>query len=248
MLSATTAVILAGGLGTRLQSVVADRPKVLAEIHGRAFLTYLLDSLETAGLKHVVLCTGFRGDLVRSTLGSRYGSLELEYSQEETPLRTGGALRRALPFFRSDPVLVLNGDSFCAVDLEPFWRFHHAKKARASIVLIEVADCSRYGRVCTDNNDRIDSFEEKQPTVVPGWINAGIYLLCRDWVGKIPGDRPISLEREVFPGWTGAEFFGFQGRGRFLDIGTPETYAAAAQFFSNWTAHSTAPGGEEKTS
>jgi D-glycero-alpha-D-manno-heptose 1-phosphate guanylyltransferase len=232
MLSQTTAVILAGGLGTRLLPVVADRPKVLAEIHGRPFVSYLLDQLAAVGLRHVVLCTGFRAELVQSTLGPSYRGMELHYSPEETALGTGGALRSCSPLLRSDPVLVLNGDSYCEVDLRQFWSFHHAGNAKASLVLTQVADCSRFGKVCTDAEDRISSFEEKGAVSSPGWINAGIYLLCREWLDKIASNRPISLEREVFPRWTGPEFFAFRGGGRFLDIGTPETYAAAAEFFS----------------
>ncbi len=237
MLSQTTAVILAGGLGTRLRAVVADKPKVLAEIHGRPFITYMLDALAAAGLRHVVLCTGFRGDLVCSTLGTSYRDIELQYSQEETPLGTGGALRNALPLLRSDPVLVMNGDSFCETllgdGLEQFCSFHQARKAGASLVLTLVPDCSRFGRVCTDDEGHIDSFEEKDARTASGWINAGIYLISRDWLGRIARNKPISLERDVFPGWTGPEFLAFRGNGRFLDIGTPETYAAAEEFFES---------------
>ena len=108
-----TAAILAGGLGTRLRSVVKDRPKVLAEIRGVPFLTYLLDQLAAAGVRDVVLCTGYMGEQVRSAFGDSYGGMCLSYSQESSPLGTAGALRLALPLFKSSSVLVMNGDSFC---------------------------------------------------------------------------------------------------------------------------------------
>jgi D-glycero-alpha-D-manno-heptose 1-phosphate guanylyltransferase len=231
MFSQTTAVILAGGLGSRLRTVVADRPKVMAEIHGRPFLTYLLDHLSAAGLRHTVLCTGFGADIVHEALGTSYRNLELEYSVEKTALGTGGALRAALPLVRSDPVLVMNGDSFCDVGLVDFWSFRQARQAQAALALVELPDCSRFGRVRLGDADCISSFEEKGAMAGPGWINAGVYLICRDWLGKIADNRPISLERDVFPHWTGPEFLGYRGQGRFIDIGTPESFAQAEGFF-----------------
>src|SRR5690242_9231679 len=111
--SDVTVAILAGGLGTRLRPVVADRPMVLAEVLHRSFLSWWLDTLDRQGFRDVVLCTGFMADQVRNTYGSAYGRLQIRYSVEETPLGTGGALAKALPHLNSDPILVLNGDSFC---------------------------------------------------------------------------------------------------------------------------------------
>src|SRR5690349_11400865 len=109
----TTAVILAGGVGSRLRSVVSDRPKVLAPIRNRPFLSYLLDTLEDAGLSEVVLCTGYMASLVEETFGPNYGRMRITYSRELTPLGTGGALRAALASIETHSVLVLNGDSYC---------------------------------------------------------------------------------------------------------------------------------------
>ena len=138
-LEETTAVILAGGLGTRLREVVADRPKVLAEVNGRPFLACLLDRLVDAGILKVVLCTGYMAELVRETCGNSYRGTELLYSREESPLGTGGALRLALPLIDSDPVLVMNGDSFCDADLVLFARQHLSAAAQASLILVQVA-------------------------------------------------------------------------------------------------------------
>ena len=109
-LSSVSVALLAGGLGTRLRSVVADRPKVLAEIRSQPFLTYLLDQVAAAGCRSVVLCTGYLGDQIESTFGKSYGPLRLIYSREQEPLGTAGALRFAITRFESDPVLVMNGD------------------------------------------------------------------------------------------------------------------------------------------
>src|SRR5687768_5619957 len=120
-LSHLTAVILAGGLGTRLRSVISDRPKVLARVLDRPFLTYLLDQLAAAGLNYVILCTGYLGEQVKAEFGTSYSSLRLAYSQEMVPLGTAGALQLALSLIPSETVLVLNGDSFCEVDLQRFY-------------------------------------------------------------------------------------------------------------------------------
>jgi NDP-sugar pyrophosphorylase family protein len=232
---ATNAVILAGGLGTRLRSVVADQPKVLAPVLGRPFITYLLDQVAQAGIRGVVLCTGYLGEQVQAALGNNYGPLNLVYSQETELMGTAGALRLALPLLKTDPVLVLNGDSYCEADLPAFYHQHQAVKANASLLLVYLSDTRRYGRVDIDEDGRVLRFEEKGQST-SGWINAGIYLLSRVFLQAIPTGRVVSLEKEVFPAWLGRGLYGFSSRladsrERFLDIGIPEDYAAAEQFF-----------------
>lgn len=227
-----TAVILAGGLGTRLRSVVADRPKVMAEVRGRPFLAYLLEQLAQSGFKHTVLCTGYLGEQIKATFGNTYSSLHLEYSQESSPLGTGGALQLALPFFQSEQVLVLNGDSFCNANLREFWAWYTDKKnPEASLVLTQVSDTQRYGRVQIDSSGKVLRFEEKGSAEGVGWINAGLYLLKSSTISTIPKNCAISLETEMFPRWINTEFYGYCSLGQFLDIGTPESYAIADQFF-----------------
>jgi NDP-sugar pyrophosphorylase family protein len=226
------AAILSGGLGTRLRPVVLDRPKVLAPLRKRPFIAHLLDQLADAGLPSVVLCTGHRGEQVRATLGDRHGPLKLAYSQEPAPLGTAGALRHALGRFCCGTVLVLNGDSYCDADLHNFLATHRERKARASIVLRHVEDAARYGSVQFNADGAITRFEEKNSSYGAGWINAGIYLLDRRLIEGIPEDRAVSIEREMFPAWVGEGFFGHLTEGRFLDIGTPESYAAAESLIS----------------
>ena len=228
-----TAAILAGGLGTRLRPAVSDRPKVLAQIGQRPFLSYLLDQLASAGLRRVVLCTGYLGDQIQSTYGDDYGPLHLMYSREESPLGTAGALRLALPLFGSDCVLVMNGDSFCRAEISRFMTWHHTRTAGASVMLVESADTQRYGRVLLNEDQTIRSFEEKNGTRGPGWINAGIYLVKRSLLLTIPDSGPVSLEREVFPSWVEVGLDGYRCMGRFMDIGTPSAYAEAQIFLSN---------------
>lgn len=228
-ISHITVAILAGGLGTRLREAVADKPKVLAEVNGRPFLTYLLDRLADAGTNRVVLCTGYLAKLINNVLGERYRNIELLYSHESMPLGTGGALRLALPLFNSDPVLVMNGDSFCDADLSLFEEQHHKAGAKASLVLAQVADVNRYGSVTLASDNTITHFVEKGGHRGDGLINAGIYLLARSIIEAIPLGQFVSLERAVFPSLVGSGLYGFLQKVRFLDIGIPaDLYAASA--------------------
>jgi NDP-sugar pyrophosphorylase family protein len=215
-----------------LRSVVADRPKVLADIHGRPFLAYLLDYVAAAGIRSAVLCTGYMAAQVQAAFGSDYGQLALRYSQESSPLGTGGALRLVLPWLETDSVLVMNGDSFCDADLAAFWAWHCGRHADASVLLIEAADTRRYGAVRVDAEGRVLGFAEKSQVTGSGWINAGIYLLRRQLLSTIPPHTPVSLERQMFPAWLRRRFYGYRSTARFLDIGTPASYALAHQFFT----------------
>jgi D-glycero-alpha-D-manno-heptose 1-phosphate guanylyltransferase len=232
-LSTVSAAILAGGLGTRLRSAVGDRPKVLADIGGRPFLAYLLDQLLNYDVNLVVLCIGYKGEQVRTEFGDTYEKLKLAYSQEISPLGTAGALRLALPLFKSESVLVLNGDSFCDADLEDFWQWHLERRADASLLLTQVSDTRRFGRVDVDSEGRLIGFAEKGSDDGPGWVNAGIYLLRRRLLETIPPERAVSLEHEMFPIWIERGLYGYRALGSFIDIGTPESYVSAQDFFSS---------------
>jgi D-glycero-alpha-D-manno-heptose 1-phosphate guanylyltransferase len=226
-----SAAILVGGFGTRLRAVVADRQKVLAEVNNRPFLSYILDQLASSGIQNVVLCTGYHAEQVKEIIGNTYKSLQIDYSVEDIPLGTAGAIRQALPILKSDPFLVLNGDSFCEFSLASLWDFHQESHARATLLLQEVEDTSRYGRVEVDSNGEVKQFIEKNERGGRGWINAGVYLLNQSLIQRIEPGKNISIEKDIFPNWIGQGLFGFQGQGRFLDIGTPESYALADQFF-----------------
>jgi len=226
-----TAVILAGGLGIRLQSVVSDKPKVLAEVSGRPFLAYLLEQVAAAGFRDVVLCTGYMAEKVQDCFGRAYGPLQISYSREDKPLGTGGALRWALLDISSDTVLVMNGDSYIEVDLSAYVSWFFQKKCRAALLLTKVPDAARYGRVILNEDEDVVAFKEKQEGSGAGWINAGVYLIERSLIASIPTGIPYSLEREFFPALAGKGLLGFCTEGRFIDIGTPESYAQTEAFF-----------------
>ncbi len=194
-----SAAILAGGLGTRLRAAVPDRPKVLAPVGGRPFLTHLLDRLAGAGVREVVLLTGHAADQVHAALGDDYAGMRLLYSVEPAPFGTAGAVRRALPHLRAETVLLLNGDSYCDVDLGAFRAFHAEKPGGASLALAHVADASRFGRVEVADDGRVTRFAEKAPAGPPGWDNAGSYLFPRLFLECVGPARAASLERDVFP-------------------------------------------------
>jgi D-glycero-alpha-D-manno-heptose 1-phosphate guanylyltransferase len=236
-LSDLTAAILAGGLGTRLHSVVSGRPKVLADVGKRPFLAYLLDQLAAIKMKKVVLCVGYLGQQVRAAFGDTYGPLSLVYSQENLPLGTAGALRLALPLLDSNPVLVMNGDSYLVTDLKVFWNWHKAMGAKGTLFLTKQASTQRYGRVQLDSAGFVVSFQEKGEQEGPGWINGGIYLIQEDLLETIPERVTVSLEKEIFPSWIHQGLLGYCSESLFLDIGTPEGYAAGELFFQEQILH-----------
>lgn len=224
-----TVLILAGGFGSRLKEVVAEHPKVLAPVRGRPFVTYILDQVGRAGFSSVVLATGYRAEEVESTLGSRYGSLSLEYSPEPSPLGTAGAIANAKLRLRPGPCLVMNGDSICLVDLAGYWQWARTRDAAVALLLAHVKDPRRFGTVRLED-DQIVSFEEKSPDPVAKWINAGVYYLSDSFLNSLEQGRNASLERDVLPNWIGRGMYGWKADAPFLDIGVPESYAEAAEF------------------
>jgi NDP-sugar pyrophosphorylase family protein len=220
--------ILAGGLGSRLRSVVGSRPKVVAEVAGRPFLAYVLDQVAACGFRDVLLCVGYGAEEVQAALGTVHGPLRLRYSREDSPLGTGGALRLALPLLEGDCAMVMNGDSLCDTDLAQAWAWHWRTGAEATVVLVRESSAARYGRVEVDDAGTVLSFTEKPKSRTTGWINAGIYLLSRDRIAEIPHGAAVSLERDVLPGWVGRGLHGWRTKAHFLDIGTPQSYAGAS--------------------
>jgi D-glycero-alpha-D-manno-heptose 1-phosphate guanylyltransferase len=226
-----TAVILAGGLGTRLRSAVGDYPKILASVNNRPFISYLFDQLLCNGFSHVILCTGHGADKVSDAFGNAYKGLSIEYSPETEPLGTGGALRNSLPRIKTNDILVMNGDSYVDADLTTYIEWQYSNNIDVSLLLTWVPDTSRYGRVDIDKNDLITQFVEKSEESTPGWINAGIYILNKNMLSNITSGEPFSLEHEFFPKLVGKSLYGFRFKGSFIDIGIPATYNVADQFF-----------------
>lgn len=226
MKGATDAVILCGGQGKRLRSVVADKQKVLAQVGDSPFLDILLKNLKRQGIQHVVLCTGYKAEALEDYYRQNPQGLIMEFSREASPLGTGGALKNARYFIGSDPFLVLNGDSFCGVDVKAFLDFHRSKSARASVVVSSVKETSDFGRIALDDLAQITGFKEKADTA-PGYVNAGVYCFNEDVFSLMPEDAAFSLEHDLFPALVGKGFYGFVVEEAFLDIGTPQRYEEA---------------------
>jgi len=227
-----TALILAGGLGTRLQSALPNSPKVLAPVAGRPFLAYLMDQLIIAGFRNVILCTGYKGEQIRAAFGDQYKELNIQYSQEPEPLGTGGALRFALPLINTDSVLVTNGDSYVNCNLSDYIAWYFENDFQAALLLTYVPDTRRYGRVEVSKESRVLNFNEKGAGHGSGWINAGVYIFKRGLLELIPTGNFFSLEREFFPDLIGKGLYSFRSEGAFIDIGTPQSYALTEDFFS----------------
>lgn len=224
------AVILVGGKGTRLQGVVADRPKPMADVAGRPFVEWLVLALRARGFRRVVLCTGYRSEAVANHLGDGHRlDMEIVYSHEPTPLGTGGALRRALDKIQTESFLALDGDSYCRFNLTRLQEVHRARQALATLWLTSVDDCGRYGTVEVDDTGAVRAFREKIAASQAGLINAGVCLLERSSVESIPPGRAVSIETDFLPGLIGRGLYAVVGDGVFLDIGTPEAYAMASR-------------------
>lgn len=228
-----TVLILAGGMGTRLSAAVPDRPKVLAEVAGQPFIAHLLRQLERAGFRDVILCTGHAAARVEQHATVHSGTLKLRFSREKTPLGTGGAARRALDGVKDDHVVVMNGDSFIDLDLRKVTSWYASPQGPAAgMVATWQEDTSRFGRVELAEDGRVLHFREKLVGACPGYVNAGIYLAHRRELATLAPDAPASLERDWLPQLADGRLVAWPTRARFIDIGTPQSYAEAGKFFA----------------
>ena len=229
------ATILVGGCGSRLRSVVADRPKVLASVKGRPFIYFLLDQFYDVGIKKILLCTGYKAQNVEETVGYKYRSLDIRYSRESKPLGTGGALALAGNMLNSEWIIVSNGDSFIDIDYVKYMSWHHNKAALISVVVTSVDDASRYGSVVITPDGEITKFLEKPKSSVgqTRLINAGVYLMHKSAIDSMPKGKKYSLENEFLPSKVENGLYGFKVNGAFIDIGIPESYRMATSFFDS---------------
>ena len=221
------AIVLAGGLGTRLAHVTSELPKPVAPIGSRPFLEYLLDYLVEQGSEGAILAVSYKWEVIREHFGSVYRGMPLNYSVEDEPLGTGGAIRQAMEFLTDGEVVVLNGDTLFRVDLKGMANIHTSGGARLSIALKQVADSGRFGRVEVSTDGVIANFLEKS-TGGPGWINGGVYMLNRDLFTDFAMPARFSFEQDlVEPNVDRIQPLAFQSDAYFIDMGVPEDYQRA---------------------
>lgn len=226
----TKALLLVGGLGTRLRTVVPSAPKPLAPVGDRPFLELLIQQLAGQGIRNLVLCTGYLADHIEREFGdgSNLG-VTIEYSKEPHALGTGGAVKFAEKFlFGVTDFIVMNGDSFLELDLRRPINLHRTHGGIATLAVVPVENSGRYGTVHVDSGNRVTKFLEKTGDEAPGLINAGIYVFSSAIFDHIPAG-PVSLEKDVFPKLLSLGFYAVQERGVFIDIGTPKDYAQAQE-------------------
>lgn len=224
------AILLVGGLGTRLRPLTDRLPKPLLPVAGVPFIAHQVAMLAATGVEHVVLATSYRAEVFATVLGdgSNLG-VELEYVDEEQPLGTGGAIRNAASRLRAsgeDPVVVANGDILDAHDLSAQLDRHARHRADLTLYLTRVEDPRAYGCVPTDGDGRVTAFLEKTPDPPTRQVNAGCYVFRRAVLEEIPTGRVVSVERETFPGMlaAGRLVLGYVDDAYWLDLGTPAAY------------------------
>ena len=223
-------IILAGGLGTRIRDTLGDTPKLLASVNDRPFLDFLIGRLKGFGARRLVLGLGHLGERVEEHLKSHPPEgLDIVTLIEPEPLGTAGALRFIAPHVESDPVMVMNGDSFIGADLCDFVQAHRRSDAEGSILATEVEDTAEFGRLKVSPEGRVLEFSEKDSGQTgPGLINAGVYLFSDQMMKRIAAMEGPSLETDVFEALPPGTLHAVTSNGAFIDIGTPEDLARAA--------------------
>ena len=220
------AVILAGGLGTRLREVVDDIPKSMAPVNGKPFLEYVLNRLIEYRFNRIILATGYKNEAISSYFGDHHGEASLIYSMEKEPLGTGGAIFLASSQVTSDYFFVLNGDTLFSVDLDAMEDFSRKEKAVITVALKPMADFDRYGSVSLEG-DRIVSFNEKK-FCNSGLINGGIYFVNKRWFRLNATTEKFSFEKDILEKGTSYDLIaGYISDSYFIDIGIPGDYFRA---------------------
>lgn len=218
------AIILAGGLGTRLRSVVSDVPKCMAPVNGIPFINFIISYLKNEGTERFILSLGYKSEIVIEYVNKTFPSLEIEYVIEDKPLGTGGAIKLACSKAKAGDVLIVNGDTLFNINLTNFTEFHKKKGADCTVALKEMKHFSRYGAVETDRNMAIIAFHEKKHCET-GFINGGIYALNVNSFLQADLPEVFSFEKDFLEKYIGKKiFFGMPCDFYFIDIGIPEDY------------------------
>jgi len=227
-----TAIVLAGGAGTRLSSVVHDIPKPMALISGKPFLEYLLGYLQRNKVTDIILSVGYKSGIIMDFFGNEFKGMSISYCIEDTPLGTGGAIKLAFEQCISNKAFICNGDTYFNVDLTELEHYHLFHNADISISLKEMSDANRYGLV-EINGGVVSSFLEKG-SKHHGFINGGIYLIEKNIFCDFNLPNRFSFENFLEEQLNKISVYGFPSAGNFIDIGIPEDYESAQVLMPKW--------------
>jgi D-glycero-alpha-D-manno-heptose 1-phosphate guanylyltransferase len=221
------AIILAGGFGTRLQTVVKDIPKLMAPVRNKPFLAYLIEYCSSQNIQHIILSTGYKHEVIENYFGSEYKNVSITYSVEDEPLGTGGAILRAVQSSAEEEFFILNGDTFFSINFKKLYNEHSRRQTHLSMALKAMKNFDRYGAVVTNEEGKIISFREKA-FYAEGNINGGIYILSKKLFDKAPLSGKFSFEKDLMERYVSQiPLYGFPFDDYFIDIGIPEDYQRA---------------------
>lgn len=216
------AIILAGGKGTRLKSVLPDLPKPMAPINGKPFLVYQLKYLQNNGIDSIVLSVGYKWQVIRKYFGDQYKNIHLKYSIEKEPLGTGGAIKQALTMINGEEVIILNGDTYFPVNISHLFKYHTKKSSEITVALKFLQETNRFGNILMNSNNRIIKFFEKV-NFGDVLINGGIYIVSKKIFKKIDKIK-FSFEKDILSKTCRFLIFGKDFSTVFIDIGIPKDY------------------------
>jgi len=229
------AIILAGGFGTRLREVLENTTKPMAPINGKPFLEYQLNYLKNFGINRVVMAVGYLSEQIINHFGNKFNNIEIVYTQENSPLGTGGGINFAFTKIIGKEAFVVNGDTLFDIDLNKFYEFHYQKKSVFSLALRQLNNVDRFGSVIIDENNQIIKFAEKGQFQGKGLINGGVYIIKNDFFLSLDLPEKFSLENEVFEKYYyDGIFSGKVFTDYFLDIGIPSDYKKAQDDFTKF--------------
>jgi D-glycero-alpha-D-manno-heptose 1-phosphate guanylyltransferase len=228
------AIILAGGLGTRLSHIIPGTPKALAPIRGTPFLQILLNQISRCSfISKIIMALGHKAESISSFLQK---TPQIDQSIELTPLGTGGAILHALSQTSNETLFILNGDTFFDIDFDDFYEFHKKKRSLATIAVRYEEHASRYGSLQINSDKKIVRFEEKSSEIKKGWVSGGMYLMQKEIFASFCSGSAYSLEHDFIPQFLEKGVFAYCNSGTFIDIGTEESYHQAQQILQPWVS------------